>query len=329
MNSTPLVSVIVITYNHAPYIERCLLSILEQETNFDFEILVGEDCSTDNTAEEIRKIERKFPGRLNCFYRNPNLGMMENFYDLLKRSQGKFLAFLEGDDIWIDKNKLQSQADFLQTNRDYGLMHTDYDLIYLHKNYSKKNVWGNIYRQKAHDGDIYREMLLGKALGININTAMIRSALLRDNEVANKVIQQSFIIGDVPIALCAAAQSKIGYFPRSTLLRQVPLESASQTKGYVQTLKFKTEAFRVNLFFENEVRSAEAASAITSNMFKTAMNIAFNYNQKDDFLHYFRCLSLSQKRFVHWLMLFGMTFSPFYRISNLMIRLCTKAGLPA
>jgi glycosyltransferase involved in cell wall biosynthesis len=116
MNSTPLVSVIVITYNHAPYIERCLLSILEQKTNFDVEILVGEDCSTDNTAEEIRKIERKFPGRLTCLYRKPNLGMTKNFTDLLERSQGEFLAICEGDDFWNDPSKLQKQVNYLEAH---------------------------------------------------------------------------------------------------------------------------------------------------------------------------------------------------------------------
>ena len=111
-----ILSVYVATYNHEKYIERALDSILMQKIDYNMEILVGEDCSTDSTREILKEYEKKHPdSRMQIFYREKNMYGSEcnNSQDLKLRCRGKYMIALEGDDFWTDENKLQRQVEFL------------------------------------------------------------------------------------------------------------------------------------------------------------------------------------------------------------------------
>lgn len=118
-----LVSIIVLTYNQENYIEKNLRSIFMQEVNFTIELILSNDKSTDNTHSVIERVLKDVPSHINVIYSNhtKNLGSTPNFYDALDKVTGKYLAFCEGDDYWIDKNKLQKQYDFLETYPDYAM----------------------------------------------------------------------------------------------------------------------------------------------------------------------------------------------------------------
>lgn len=113
------VSVAMITYNHESYIREALDGILMQETNFDFNIIIGEDTSSDNTKSIIQEYIEKFSNKISCTFHVNNLGMMPNFINTLKSCNGEYIAICEGDDYWIDPLKLQKQVDFLESNKDY------------------------------------------------------------------------------------------------------------------------------------------------------------------------------------------------------------------
>lgn len=119
---TPVISVVVSTYNHERYIERCLRSIAAQECSYPFEVLVGEDCSPDGTREVLRRLEGELPDNFQIIYRAQNMGMRgthTNSDDLVLRARGTYLACCEGDDFWTDPHKLQRQVDFLEAHPDY------------------------------------------------------------------------------------------------------------------------------------------------------------------------------------------------------------------
>lgn len=115
-----MVSVIVLTYNHKKYIRQALDSILEQKTAFSYEILVGDDCSSDGTSEIISRYAAQHPGKLSVFIRPENVGATKNLYDLFQRAGGKYIASCEGDDYWCDSLKLQKQIDFLENHPKYS-----------------------------------------------------------------------------------------------------------------------------------------------------------------------------------------------------------------
>ena len=114
-----MVSVILTTYNQEKYISKAVDSILSQKVDFPIEILIGEDCSKDGTANILREYEEKYPGRFRVFYRKKNLGANRNTYELDLCAKGKYIAGLEGDDYWSDPLKLKKQVDFLESHSDY------------------------------------------------------------------------------------------------------------------------------------------------------------------------------------------------------------------
>lgn len=116
------VSVICITYNHADYIRKALDGIVMQKTNFDFELVVNDDGSTDGTTEIIKEYEKKYPHLVKGVYHDENQfskGVPFSEIMNLKVLGGKYIAICEGDDYWTDENKLQIQVDFMENHPTY------------------------------------------------------------------------------------------------------------------------------------------------------------------------------------------------------------------
>lgn len=122
MNKKTL-SIACATYNHEKFIAQTLDGFLMQKTDFDFEIVVGEDCSTDNTRRILLEYDRKHPGKFKLLLNEKNLGMSANGIHTVQACEGKYIALCEGDDYWTDPQKLQKQVDFLETNPDFVTCH--------------------------------------------------------------------------------------------------------------------------------------------------------------------------------------------------------------
>lgn len=117
----PDISICLITYNHEKFIDQALTGILNQKTSYSFEIVIGEDCSTDNTRQICEAYAVRYPGKIKLLPTPENLGAAENFIRTVYACEGKYFAYCDGDDYWIDENKLQEQVDFLEANPDYIL----------------------------------------------------------------------------------------------------------------------------------------------------------------------------------------------------------------
>lgn len=120
-NFHPTVSVFMMAYNHEKYIAEAIEGVLMQRTNFDFDIVIGEDCSTDNTRQIIIYYQQKHPGKFKLLLHERSIGAMSNQIAVLKACQGKYIALCEGDDYWTDPYKLQKQVDFLEANEGYSM----------------------------------------------------------------------------------------------------------------------------------------------------------------------------------------------------------------
>ena len=110
MIQKPKVSVWVITYNHERFIERAIDSVLMQETDFTYEIVIGDDCSRDNTGNILEKYRIKFPEIIRLLLHEKNIGLGSNFMQTYLACKCQYVAMLEGDDYWTDKHKLQKQV---------------------------------------------------------------------------------------------------------------------------------------------------------------------------------------------------------------------------
>jgi glycosyltransferase involved in cell wall biosynthesis len=135
-SEAPLVSICCSTYNHEKFISETLDGFLIQKCNFPVEILIHEDCSTDNTAGIIKEYQKKYPNLLNPVFQKENQyskGIKPFTQLLYPRAKGKFIALCEGDDYWTDPFKLQKQVDFLEANPDYTFCVGGFKKIYNHK----------------------------------------------------------------------------------------------------------------------------------------------------------------------------------------------------
>ncbi|SFU68864.1 glycosyltransferase family 2 protein [Nitrosospira multiformis] len=121
-SAIPKVSVMLITYNHEKYISEALDSILMQERDFDIEINVIDDCSTDSTQKIVRNYQGRYPRIINCYFNERNVGHIAtqlNTYRGFQTLRGEYFALLEGDDYWTDPKKLKEQVAFLESNIEY------------------------------------------------------------------------------------------------------------------------------------------------------------------------------------------------------------------
>jgi glycosyltransferase involved in cell wall biosynthesis len=126
----PRVSVLMIAYNVEKYIEEALRSVLMQEVDFRYEIVIGEDCSTDNTRDILQEFARRHEDRIRLILRERNLGMNRNFFSTYAECEGKFIALLDGDDYWTSPQKLQKQVDFLERHPEYSVCFHNADVVY-------------------------------------------------------------------------------------------------------------------------------------------------------------------------------------------------------
>lgn len=141
----PMVSVSVITYNQENYIRQCLDSILMQIVDFPYEILIHDDASLDKTAEIIHEYELLYPEIIKPIYRKNNVfskGVDVTKFNL-ERARGKYIAYCEGDDFWINENKLQKQVDFLEQHSEF--VGTAHNVIVVNQNGERRSDISNIH----------------------------------------------------------------------------------------------------------------------------------------------------------------------------------------
>lgn len=173
-----MVSICIAVYNHEKYIEQCLESFFEQKVNFTVEIMVGNDCSTDSSAEVLRKYE----DRVNVINRKKNLGLCANQYDLFMRAQGKYVFNFSGDDYMCDPEALQKQVNFLEKHLEYYAV----------------SAWNYMYRQSEqkmyanYTADFIREYSMEDFLRdgeIPTTHGLVRNTFRQDRETNGYLIK--------------------------------------------------------------------------------------------------------------------------------------------
>lgn len=129
MNSNPLVSILITPYNQREFIRQTLDSLLMQQCNFEYEILIGEDCSTDGTREICIEYAERHPDRIVLYLNESNKGLIDNYFDLFEKARGTFIADCGGDDYWMSETQLQEQIDLLTAHPDVSIVSGNWLLL--------------------------------------------------------------------------------------------------------------------------------------------------------------------------------------------------------
>jgi predicted SAM-dependent methyltransferase len=194
------VSVFMLAYNHDQFIAQAIDSVLMQEVNFEYEIVIGEDCSTDRTRQIVIDYQKKYPDKIRLLLPESNLGMHANAINTYKACQGQYIAVLEGDDYWISSDKLKKQVDFLDQNPDFAICFTN-TLLFWEDNHRDPAIF---LSQQAETSTI--EDLLTHNF-ISTPSVMYRGGLVQD--FPKWYSEQG--MGDWTFYILLAEHGKIGY----------------------------------------------------------------------------------------------------------------------
>ena len=198
---SPKVSILTISYNQEKYIRQTLDSFIMQKTNFKYEIVIADDCSTDKTPEIISEYVEKYPDIFRATLRKKNLGSWQNFLGVLSEARGKYIALCEGDDYWTDPEKLQKQADFLDKNLSYALCFHPVKVVF-DNNEEKESVYPD-----ANDRPKFTVKELLQHNFIQTNSVMYRRQKYED-------MPADIMPGDIYLHLYHAQFGKIGFIDR-------------------------------------------------------------------------------------------------------------------
>lgn len=249
---TPLASIVVITYNHAPYIAECLDSLLMQQTEFPFEICIGEDGSTDSTRELCRDYAERHPHCIRLIeHRRDAPDRKEyiapgnyNFARTCAATRGTYIACCEGDDSWIDPHKLQKQVDLLEADSNLVLVHSDFDKLELETGKQTHAVCRtrNIPHNYNPDPKQFIFDLLELRYPITPCTVTVRAEALKAVYAESADLFKKLPMGDLPKWCELARHGAFHYMDESTALYRVLSESASNTQSPERRFRFINRA---------------------------------------------------------------------------------------
>ena len=148
----PLLSVCIISYNHERYLRECLQSVVTQITDFPFEVIIGDDCSTDGTVSIIDEFVSAHPGLITAFKHSRKVGGTENMLSVHNAAAGEFVAHLDGDDCMLP-GKLQSQMDFMRRHPDHAFVAHDVEVV---------DPRSRVLRSSFGSGDVPESMGVGE-----------------------------------------------------------------------------------------------------------------------------------------------------------------------
>ncbi len=171
----PLVNVVMPTYNHELYISEAIESVLLQRCDFNFRMIISDDCSTDNTFEIVKAYQKMYPEKI-VIYRNPqNVGLINNYIETFNKCDAKYLAILETDDYWVDPNKLQEQVSIMENDPLIGLVHSRSATVYEN---GELKINYHLYESEKIYGELFADLING-SYGIVPLTVCFRRDLLK------------------------------------------------------------------------------------------------------------------------------------------------------
>lgn len=275
----PLVSVLMLAYNHESYIAEAIEGVLSQTSSYSFELIVSEDCSTDRTREIALDYQSRYPDLIRVLYSEKNIGMMKNFTRALKACRGKYLAYCEGDDKWIDPLKLQLQIDYLEANPDCGLVYSDYDRKHetsgrIVRNYVQKSGKGKVTSPNIYD-------IVEKRVDIRACTVVTKTNLTRKIRKDDPYLNgENFLMGDTQSYAQISMQSKLHFIPKSLAMYRLVSESSTQSQDICKRIRFQISDAEMYMYLCKKYSLKESVyDFYRSKLIRESLHLA--YYEKD------------------------------------------------
>ena len=204
----PIVSVLMITHNHEAHVVQAIESILSQECEFAFELIIGEDRSRDRTRDICLDYQKKYPGIVRVVFSDENVGMHRNFARIWHRARGKYIAMCEGDDYWIDRRKIAKEMAWLEERPVFTMCGTLTEKI----RQDKDGVW----RKCGVVGPVEDKEWYSLEDLIPNYTFHFSSIMLRKDAVRFPRWFWDVYCVDRPLYLLCAEKGPVGFIPEIT-----------------------------------------------------------------------------------------------------------------
>lgn len=215
------VSIICTNYNKGDWVREAMDSFLNQKTNFDFEIIIIDDASTDHSYEIIQEYQNKFPEKVRTFRNEVNLGITRTWKKVCQEAKGQYIARCDSDDFWTDPLKLQKQVDLLDASTDSLWSNTEFDMVDLDGNLIQKDAFASKALPLI---DSYEEMLVMKGMTM-ASTWLVDTTLMQDvsAQISDTAADDTF-----ELQLELFKRTKISFLSDSTTVYRMNLGSDSK-----------------------------------------------------------------------------------------------------
>ena len=264
----PLVSVCIITYNHGRFIAQAIESVLRQETNFPYEIIIGDDHSTDHTVKTLNDYLVTNPSIIKLNLQKKNVGVVTNFVTTFNLCSGEYVSFLEGDDFWTDHKKLQKQVDLLSDNKDVAICFSDCIIVDENNKIIANELIHNLYKRDLNSNDL-----------VNF-TPPLRTVMLKRKYLQNYLnrIPSSIYNLDHVIFLVTSINGDCKYMDEKLAAYRVheggiysPQNKDFRLRMLLETMKYLLHEFK------NELSVKNITNVISSVYYQSVLNYCSNF----------------------------------------------------
>ena len=285
-----VVSIVCETYNQSKYIRQTIEGFLIQIISFKYEILIHDDASFDGTAEIIKHYENRYPKLIYAIYQKENqysTGVKIGPSFQYPRVRGKYVAFCEGDDYWTDPYKLQKQIDFLEKNKQVGLVYTKAWYYYQSSNKFARRPWGG-------SATSFTQLIKGNR--IPTLTAVYRIDLCKQYYQEIQPESKQWKMGDFPMFLYFSLKAKVHFMNEVTGVYRVLDESMSHTKCLHKREAFIRSTFEIKKFFLSYARIEFNEQKIQDLMYSSLASNALHFDDRQLALGYIHSIKKSTIR---------------------------------
>lgn len=224
-----VVSVVIVTYNQEQWIRQTIESILAQKTDYPFEVIIGDDCSSDGTSSICIEYAEKY-NNIKLIVHKQNQGLIGNWVSCVRECTGKYIMNCAGDDFWHNSNKIQLQVDFMENHPNCVISHTDFDKLFVN---NKRLVKSYNAREciVPPEGNIQKNVLSGQEK-ISAVTICYRTEDLKKYCPLDMYVSMRFPREDWPTILILSAYGDVCYIPVSTATYRVGQVSITNSIDY-------------------------------------------------------------------------------------------------
>ena len=269
---TPYVSVVMTSYNRGHYIGQAIDCILAQDCKFSFEIIIGDDCSTDNSRELLQSYQEKYPGIIVLNLQEKNVGFGPNWASTCKLARGKYIAFCDDDDYWCETNHMQTLADYLDAHENCGLVYAN------HWNLEVETKQKTLANNKLPDDEDKLEYMLQKGYPILFSASMIRKSLMDQYVDLDSFIQLRFPIQDFPTAVMIAPHCDFHYVETPTVVYRSYSGSMSKPKEYETVIRKYMQEKVMNEYLYGQLRREYDGPGDDRYRYGILLGMAYNRN---------------------------------------------------